>query len=298
MMDFWLPLIHAPGDDTDQIFETAQTAEEAGFTGIALIDHVVIPTVRTTLHPSGEDRIAETMPFFDVFTTAAALASVTRTIRFTSYSYVLPLRDPFSVAKQVATAAILSNYRVSLGVGVGWFFEEMEVMGLDRRTRGRRLDEMLEVMADFWDDGYCEHHGDLFDVPLSAMFPVPEAPIPVWIGGMSDRALERAAHHDGWMADAHPLNEVVAVSAHTAEPASGTRSPGTVRGTRRRDVPALRRSLPELDRRRRHLGHCVAVGPGQPRVRQHECPSRGHRALRRRFHLLNGTGRSDGYGTA
>ena len=73
-MDFWLPLIHAPGDDTDQIFETAQTAEAAGFAGIALIDHIVIPTVRTTLHPSGEDRIAEAMPFFDVFTTAAALA--------------------------------------------------------------------------------------------------------------------------------------------------------------------------------------------------------------------------------
>jgi probable F420-dependent oxidoreductase len=208
-MDFWLPLIHAPGDDTDQIFETAQTAEAAGFAGIALIDHVVIPTVRTTLHPSGEDRIAETMPFFDVFTTAAALAAVTRTIRFTSYSYVLPLRDPFSVAKQVATAAILSNFRVSLGVGVGWFFEEMDVMGVDRRTRGRRVDEMLEIIADFWDDGYCEHHGDLFDLPLSAMFPIPEAPIPVWIGGMSDRALERAAHHDGWMADAHPLTEVV-----------------------------------------------------------------------------------------
>ena len=208
-MDFWLPLIHAPGDDTDQIFETAQTAEAAGFAGIALIDHIVIPTVRTTLHPSGEDRIAEAMPFFDVFTTAAALAAVTREIRFTSYSYVLPLRDPFSVAKQVATAAILSNYRVSLGVGVGWFFEEMEVMGLDRRTRGRRLDEMLEVIADFWDDGYCEHHGDQFEVPRSAMFPVPEAPIPVWIGGMSDRALERAALHDGWMADAHPLDAVV-----------------------------------------------------------------------------------------
>jgi len=208
-MDFWMPLICTPGDAVERLVETAQAAESAGFAGLALIDHVVIPTKRATIHPSGEDRLAEQMPFLDPFTTAAALAVATRELRFTSYSYVLPLRDPFNVAKQVTTAAILSEYRVVLGAGVGWFFEEMAAMGVNPRNRGRRVDEMLEIIEGFWADGYCEHHGAFFDFPNSAMFPVPQRRIPIWIGGMSDAALKRAARHDGWMSDAHPIEEVV-----------------------------------------------------------------------------------------
>lgn len=138
----------------------------------------------------------------------AAMATATRTLRFMSYVYILPMRDPFSVAKQVATAAVLSDYRVVLGAGIGWLAEEFEVLGQDFSTRGRRTDEALEVMADFWDDGWAEHHGRHYDFARSGMFPVPERAIPVWIGGKSDAALARAVRHDGWLGMNYPLDEV------------------------------------------------------------------------------------------
>ena len=124
------------------------------------------------------------MGFLDRFTLAAYLAGVTTDLRFLSFSFVLPPRS-FSVAKQVGTAAMLSGYRVVLGAGVGWLEQEMALMGHDHAPAAR-ADEMLEIIRDFWDDGYAEHSGAFYDVPCSGMFPLPRQRIPVYIGGMSD----------------------------------------------------------------------------------------------------------------
>ena len=207
-MEYWLPILLAPDDPPQELAEVARIAEEVGFAGLALIDHVVVPEHRAHEHPSGEPRISEQMGFLDPFTLAAYLAGVTTDLRFLSFSFVLPRRDPFSVAKQVGTAAMLSGYRVVLGAGVGWLEQEMALMGHDPRTRGRRADEMLEIIRDFWDDGYAEHSGAFYDVPRSGMFPVPRQRIPVYIGGMSDAALRRAARHDGWLADSYAFDEL------------------------------------------------------------------------------------------
>ena len=207
-MEYWLPVILAPREPVHELATVARVAEEVGFAGLALIDHVVVPVERAHVHPSGEPRISEDMGFLDPFTLAAFLAGVTTRLKFLSFSYVLPARDPFSVAKQVGTAAMLSGYRVILGAGVGWLDEEMALMGHDPRTRGRRADEMLEIIRDFWDDGYAERSGTFYDVPRSGMFPRPEQRIPVYVGGMSDAALRRAARHDGWMADSYAFDEL------------------------------------------------------------------------------------------
>ena len=67
---------------------------------------------------------------------------------------------------------------------------------------------MLDVITDFWADGYAEHHGEFFDFPRSGMFPVPEQPIPIWVGGKSRAALRRAARCDGWLGMNYDLDEV------------------------------------------------------------------------------------------
>jgi alkanesulfonate monooxygenase SsuD/methylene tetrahydromethanopterin reductase-like flavin-dependent oxidoreductase (luciferase family) len=95
-----------------------------------------------------------------------------------------------------------------LGVGVGWLIEEFGVLGSNPGDRGRRTDEMLEVIADFWEDGYAEHHGEFFDFPRSAMFPVPRRHVPVWVGGKSRAALRRAVTCDGWLGMNYDLDEV------------------------------------------------------------------------------------------
>jgi probable F420-dependent oxidoreductase len=204
-MKFWLPII---GEQVEQARDIARLAEETGFEGVLLADHVVVPDGFKSIHPSGQEMVTTTMPFPDPFTTIAAMSSVTTTLRFMSYVYVLPLREPFSVAKQVGTTAILSDNRVVFGVGSGWLREEFEVMGLDFRTRGRRTDEMLDIIRDFWDDGWAEHHSDHYDFDRSAMFPVPSAPIPIWVGGKSDAALRRAIRQDGWLGMNYDLDEV------------------------------------------------------------------------------------------
>jgi probable F420-dependent oxidoreductase len=139
------------------------------------------------------------------------MAAVTTRLRFLTYVYVLPMRDPFSVAKQAGTVALLSGSRLALGVGAGWLLEEIELLGFDPHTRGRRMDEMLEVMQRFWRDGTAELAGKDFAFGPTGMFPVPEAPPPVWIGGKSPAALRRAARHDGWVGMNYDLPEVMAL---------------------------------------------------------------------------------------
>ena len=171
-MRYWLALMYEP---TEQFVDLAVTAEELGYEGIAMADHLIIPDGFASVHPSGEKMELESSAFPEPFVMSAAMATATTRLRFLSYVYVLPMREPFSVAKQVGTASLVSGGRVVMGVGAGWLREEFDALGRDPTTRGRRMDEMLDVIADFWDDGWAEHHGEFFDFPRSSMLPVPTA---------------------------------------------------------------------------------------------------------------------------
>jgi len=211
---YWLPLIYEP---LDQYLDVAVAAEELGWEGIAVADHLVVPSGFASVHPSGEQMVLETSEFPDPFTAVAAMAAVTTRLRFMSYVYILPMRDPFSVAKQVGTASLLSRGRVVMGVGAGWLREEFEVLGRDPSTRGRRMDEMLDIVRDFWDDGWAEHHGEFFDFPRCSMLPAPSAPVPIWVGGKSDAALRRAIRQDGWLGMNYGLDEVEQLLARLSQ---------------------------------------------------------------------------------
>lgn len=213
-MQFWHPLMFEP---MDQLAETAKILEGCGFEGVGLADHLVLPYAFGSVHPSGENPFTPESLFPDTFTTIAALAMVTTRLRLLSYLCVVPMRDPFTVAKQVATAATLSGDRVVFGAGAGWLREEFDVLGQPFDRRGARFDEALEVIRDFVDDGRAEHHGQHFDFPASAMFPVPAMRVPFWIGGKSPAALRRAVRHDGWLGMNYPMEEIEALLAELAE---------------------------------------------------------------------------------
>ena len=194
-MKFWLSLLFEP---YDELVDHARRAEELGFEGVFLPDHVVIVDGERTAHPDNYPLRADE-PFTDPLIAFAAMASVTTRLRFLTYVLVVPLRDPFLLAKQVSSLALLSENRFVLGTGVGWLQEEFETVGRGWRDRGSRMDEMLDVMQDFWHDGYSERHGVHYDFPRSGMFPVPTDTIPVWTGGHSMQAARRAARFDGYM---------------------------------------------------------------------------------------------------
>jgi alkanesulfonate monooxygenase SsuD/methylene tetrahydromethanopterin reductase-like flavin-dependent oxidoreductase (luciferase family) len=107
----------------------------------------------------------------------------------------------------------MSGHRLVLGVGAGWMREEFAAVEQPFEGRGRRLDEMLEVIQKLWrGDGYAEHHGELFDFAPLEMRPIPSEPVPIWVGGTSAAARRRAASRaDGWISDLHTTSELARI---------------------------------------------------------------------------------------
>ncbi len=188
----------------EELAPIARAADAAGYHAMALADHVVNLETLATPYPYTDDgnrRWEAFTPWVDPWVAIGALAAVTDQLRFFTNIFVLPMRDPFTVAKSVATASALSGGRVALGVGMGWCEEEFDLLGEAFRRRGARSDEMLELLAELWTGQWVEHHGEFYDVPRLEMTPAPPAPVPVYVGGLSDAALRRAARHDGWISD-------------------------------------------------------------------------------------------------
>jgi probable F420-dependent oxidoreductase len=197
-MQFWQSLAFT---ETNQLAELARICEELGFHGVFVADHLYYPQKLESRYPYTENGMppfkAET-EWPEAWAAISAMAVVTTTLRFNTGTYIAPLRHPLVVAKAVATASALSRGRVALGAGVGWAKEEYDQLGEDFRTRGARLDEMIEVLRKVWAGGMVEHHGRYYDFDLLQMVPTPPAPVPIYIAGKSEPALRRAARHDGW----------------------------------------------------------------------------------------------------
>ena len=210
-MKFWQVLSFS---EPDQLIPLAAAAEEAGFHGVMLADHLFFPGRLESRYPYSEDGVPGfdgTMPFPDPWTTIAAMAAVTERLHFGTMVYILPLRHPIEVAKSVGTAAFHSRGRVALGVGAGWIKEEFDTLGVDFRTRGKRMNEMIEAMRTIWTGEMVEHHGEHFDFGPLQMSPAPGAKIPIHVGGISKIALRRAATlGDGWIGTGQTPEEATA----------------------------------------------------------------------------------------
>ena len=202
-MKFWQAVAFL---DTDQLLDVARITEDAGFHGITVSDHVFYPAKLTTPYPysaDGKPIWAPSTPWPDPWVLIAAMAGATRTLRFTTNIYVAPARNHLVVAKAVATAAVVSGERVSLGLAAGWMREEFEAMGQDFDNRGRRLDELVEVLRTLWRGGMQEFHGTYYDFDPVQISPVPGQPIAIYGGGDTDAAMRRAARLDGWIGNAY-----------------------------------------------------------------------------------------------
>ena len=202
-MKFWLGVAFL---DHGELLDMARVADASGYHGIAVSDHVFYPEKLSTPYPytsDGSPPFAPDTPWPDPWVLIGAMAAVTTRLRFMTNVYVAPARNPFLVAKQVGTAAVLSGDRVAARGRRGWMREEFEHLGQPFGDRGRRLDEMIDVLRTLWRGGMVEHHGEHYDFDRIQMSPVPAAPVPIYCGGQSRRALERAARLDGWIGNAY-----------------------------------------------------------------------------------------------
>jgi len=207
--------------EAEQLLDVARRAEEVGFDGAFVSDHVFFPgelVSRYPYNPEGVPYFDKDTPWLETFASIGAMAAVTKRLRFVTGVYILPLRHPLEVAKAAATVALLSGNRLALGIGTGWMREEFDVLGREFAGRGRRMDEQIAVMRTVWRGGMVEHAGRHYRFPRLQLSPAPTAPIPILIGGASERALRRAATiGDGWVGAGNTPEEVQGILRRLGE---------------------------------------------------------------------------------
>lgn len=201
------------GNDPIAIRDLVQAIEGAGFDHLLTNDHVAGG------HP---DRLGgEKLHTYDVashepFVFLAYLAGVTRTLELVTSIVILPQRQTALVAKQAAELDVLSGGRFRLGVGVGRNWMEYELLNEDFHTRGRRVEEQIEVMRLLWTNELVTFEGKYHHVERMGLNPMPiQRPIPVWMGSFTsvyEKVIERAARvADGWMPQFPPNDEFAAL---------------------------------------------------------------------------------------
>ena len=204
----------------DHLVPMARAAEEAGFDTITVPDSVFYPEHVSADYPYSLDGgrfWAPETPFVDPFVAISAMAAVTEKIRFLTNVVKLPIRDPLLVAKQLSSMAVLANNRVGLGVGLSWIPEEFAWTHTEMRTRGKRADEMIEILKLVCaGDGpqWVEYHGNHYDFDRLMMAPVPDQPVPIYVGGLSEPGFRRAARlADGWISVQNSTEEITGAIA-------------------------------------------------------------------------------------
>ena len=190
-------------------------AEALGFESVWLPEHLVFTRAMSRSPHPGEDHppVPPDTPIYDAFAYLAYLAARTERVRIGTHVFNIGLRHPFTTARGVQTVDLLSRGRFELGVGASWLEEEWRATQLDFATRGRRVDEAIEVCKRLWTEPTVTHHGEFFsfdDVvfePKPAQQPRP----PILVGGESKAALRRAARlGDGWLGMGHTFDSAAA----------------------------------------------------------------------------------------
>ena len=199
MLEFGCTL---PQDISDykSIERVAKEAEKLGFNSIWLYDH---------FYPYDGPRGA---PCYEIWTTLSALATATSRVRLGSLVLCNSFRYPSVVAKMTSTLDNISNGRIEVGIGAGWFKEEFEGYGIpftDAATRIASLREGIQIIKKMWTEeevtfkGKYYHVESVFNNPKPIQKPHP----PIWVGGSLASVMRVAAElADGWNIGFYPSN--------------------------------------------------------------------------------------------
>jgi probable F420-dependent oxidoreductase len=175
----FLPSYVWEGDGAERargIKSFARQVEELGFDSLFITDHLLAA------------RRFYSVNWLEPLMALAVAAGVTERVRLGTSILIMPLRNPVILAKELATLQFLSDNRVILGAGVGWNDAEYEAVGVHKSERGRRTDEMLDIMMPLLEGETVTYHGryysidDVFIEPRTAQRPL------LWIGGGSQLA--------------------------------------------------------------------------------------------------------------
>lgn len=197
----------------ESIERFVRAAEDAGFDGLWVFDHVVIRKEQGSAYPySADGRLGfrPTLDFLEPLTLLAFVAATTTRIRLGTSVLVLPMRQPVLHAKILATIDHLSGGRLILGGGVGWWKEEFEVLGVPFERRGKRIEEWLQLVRALWTEEWVQFRGEFYECVDWTCNPKPvRGTIPIWLGGESEGQLRRVGRFaEGWLATAKSLPDL------------------------------------------------------------------------------------------
>lgn len=185
--------------------EVAKLAEALGFDAVLLPEHLLPPR-----WPAAD---LSTKYWFDLPVLAAYLAAHTERIRFLTGVIVVPYHQPVALAKALATLDVVSNGRLSCGVGAGWMRAEFRRLGIPFEQRGAITDEYLRAIRELWTSDAPSFHGRYVAFEDVSFYPRPvqQPSIPLYIGGSGPRPLRRTAElGDGWLPMAATPQEIAA----------------------------------------------------------------------------------------
>ena len=181
--------IHVPqygrAAGADAITRAARRAEELGFADLWVSDHVVQPADQG--YPS---------PYlYEPLLTLGWAAAATERIGLGTSVLVASQYHPLWLANATASLDALSGGRLRLAIGGGWSEAEFAALGQSFHDRGRRTDEILDVLTACWTTDPTSHHGRFYDFDDLRVLPKPAHPIEIWLGGSSEPAYRRAARY-------------------------------------------------------------------------------------------------------
>ncbi len=187
----------------DALLTFAREAERRRMASLWVSDHVVFPRTATGSYPGGRFPHPPDKAYLEPVAVLAAAAVCTTQARLGSSVFILGHRHPVVMAKMLTTIDALSQGRLICGVGVGWWKEELEILGAPFGARGRQADEILRVFKELWTADNPRFDGEFFrfhDIGFAPK-PVQKPHPPIWVGGDSPGAFRRVVTlGDGWHA--------------------------------------------------------------------------------------------------
>jgi probable F420-dependent oxidoreductase len=190
------------GADPVAIRDYAQAVEGLGYKHLVVFDHVLGADI---VNRPGWRGYTQRDMFHEPFVLFGYLAALTH-LELVPAVIILPQRQTALVAKQATEVNILTGGKLRLGVGVGWNPVEYEALGANFNTRGRMIEEQVEVMRLLWSQEVVSYKGRFHTITEAGLNPLPIArSIPVWMGGSANVLLHRVARlGDGWFPQGPP----------------------------------------------------------------------------------------------
>src|SRR5919109_4149464 len=175
----FLPSYVCEGDGPERargIKEFARTVEDLGFDSLFITDHLLV------------GKRFYSVNWLEPILSLAVAAGVTERVRLGTSILIMPLRNPVLLAKELATLQFLSDNRMILGAGVGWNEAEYDAIGVRKSERGKRTDEMLDIMIPLLEGETVTYHGRYYSIDDVLLEPRSSRRPEIWIGGGSQLA--------------------------------------------------------------------------------------------------------------